>query len=434
MNFENDWDLAKSGKARLYNQDQSFERNFLKIGEHLEFSDTWTFASSLDLNDYNLDIKFEATFMNVLKDTNLIEFNEFDCVWDIVDKTVIDDEFRDRTEFENCFDDYSYGLLYDAFSKPNVEFVNSEMFENHFKDIVKSAELQKECEVRSTKSKNGKNSLKSLLEARIKRLKYMEEHMKTCKDSVSSKVTYVCKTCGLQSRWQRKLFFSHIMPEHIKGSKKTKKKKIKRMKKKQIRIESKVKRIYICENLDCNKTFSNIENRKRHILSIHRENLRFKCSFCNKEFRDRFDRERHVRIKHNKLASYRCPLCSFKTKFKRSLIRHEKIKHEALPFDKNGKIVCDICKQTFIKQFSMRRHMTKHEAIKIGYECVFCSNVKLENHVCSFLCPNCNRSFNSKVGLGSHLKIHAKLDNIDKCLTRIGDHDDLQNQIKSLMY
>ena len=37
--FETDWDLASSQKAGLYNTDQSFELNFMKIGEYFEFSE-----------------------------------------------------------------------------------------------------------------------------------------------------------------------------------------------------------------------------------------------------------------------------------------------------------------------------------------------------------------------------------------------------------
>jgi len=209
------------------------------------------------------------------------------------------------------------------------------------------------------------------------------------------------------------------------------------VKKKKIRLESKVSRKYICENFECKKVFSKIENRKRHMLNVHKVNVRHKCTICYKHFRDQYNLERHLRIQHSKKKVktnyYKCPMCSFKTRFKCSLIRHEKAKHQSI-FNQDGELVCEICKQTFTEKSLIKQHTTIHDAIRIGYNCVFCDSEKLENHICVFRCQNCDRTFNSKALLNSHLKIHDKLDNVTNYLTKIGEHDELKTQILCIKY
>ena len=168
--------------------------------------------------------------------------------------------------------------------------------------------------------------------------------------------------------------------------------------------------------------------------SVHNENLAFGCSLCRKAFRDKHDVERHKRIHHKKVKRYSCPVCSFKTSFRSSLLRHEKRMHKTPEFDRDGKIICEVCRKTFTTEFSLRRHSAAHEAIWIGFDCAICGNVKLENHACVFICPKCDKPIKSKASLKSHMKLHSNLDSIQRSLNLLDDHDHIKVQIDSIQF
>jgi hypothetical protein len=217
--FEADWDLALSEKATFYASDPAFEAQFIIIAKDFEFSNMWKFVKSLGSDEYNLDRKLEDKFYEVLKENGCLECDSFIKVWDIASKTMIDDTYLD----DEMFDDLSYRISFEAFFRTKIKFTNSEIFEQNFKDVIGTVERKSET-VPSNKSSSGRknNSLKNLLEQRIKRHKQMETHIKTLKHSDSNNVSYECKICGFQSKWLRKLFFTHVKPEHMAGSKKNK--------------------------------------------------------------------------------------------------------------------------------------------------------------------------------------------------------------------
>ena len=434
VNFDDDWARAGWESSGVYRMDRSFEEQFLQVGKDLSFSDLWIFVRSLEPNTYTHDNRFEEIFLYKMEENNFVDLESFDSTWSAINKTITSETFNDNSVFDDTFFEYSYGLLFEGFSKHRGKFENSELFENKFEEVKKTVqnELMKESVVSSSKTKSSnKRGLKSLLEMRLKRFKMMEDFMKTVKDSDTNIVTYVCKVCGEKSMWQRKLFYSHIKPKHIEASKKTTKK----MRKcKKVPFESNVSRRYICEDLDCDKTFGNFNTRKRHMLSVHNGTRKFQCSMCKKSFRDKSDQQRHLKQRHHKYTCYKCPMCNFKSKYRNSLSRHQRKQHSPSNFDAQGGICCDICKKPFITVLSMRRHMRVHEAIKIGFDCVFCGNVKLENHLCIFVCYKCDRNFNCKSSLNSHLSIHRKLDDISKCINNISDCDELKSQVKSFKF
>ena len=116
------------------------------------------------------------------------------------------------------------------------------------------------------------------------------------------------------------------------------------------------------------------------MLSVHNGTRKFQCSMCKKSFRDKSNQQRHLKQRHHKYTCYKCPMCNFKSKYRNSLSRHQRKQHSPSNFDAQGGICCDICKKPFITVLSMRRHMRVHEAIKIGFDCVFCG------HSCCVLC------------------------------------------------
>ena len=429
--FETDWSRAALEDSSEYSCDTVFEEHFRNIKLD-DFSSMWTFVSSLGLDVYNLNVKFEGKFYKVIGlEANTLNHEE---AWKIVKQTIVEDSFIYDPLFEAHFDEViSYELSFEAYSKTKMGFVNSEIFEKHFTDAVKSVEFHSD-EVKDTKSKSGnRNGLKSLLEARLKRLKQMETYIKTVKEN--NNVFYECKTCGFKSNYLRKLFYSHVKPKHIVKLKEAKCNKKKKLRNIRIRQESDIERRFICGNLSCSKMFSNKRCRKRHMMSVHRGDLKCKCDHCDKCFRDRLDLMRHLTSKHKETSNYKCSLCAFKSAYKRSLVKHIYRKHKGSNLDpENGNITCDTCGKSFIKKYAMMKHMAAHKAIEIGYRCVFCSCVKLENHVCQFTCSKCERSFNTRADLRAHALAHEKILNVAKYLLKIGNHVDVTDQILDIRY
>jgi len=432
--FYSDWSRAQLESGSVYELDQSFENIFLKVTERLEFSNLWTFVDSLGLSDYKLDEKFEKSFLTLLDEKQFANLDSYEDTWEAISKTIVDDTYRFNHNFDEAFFEYSYCEFFKVLSKQKGNFVNSVTFNEHYEEVVKNLEHQQTKPTKSIgQNKSKQHGLKCLLDARLKRLKLMQDYMKTCKDHDSKKVTYICKKCGFKSLWQRKLFHKHIIPVHIKSSMKSKNKS-KRRKKKKPRKESNISRRYICANLYCAQSFASIKSRKRHMNSVHTGNLAFECSLCSKAFRDKHDVERHARIHHSRYKKHACPVCSFKTTFRSSLLRHEKRMHRTPQFDRVGKIICAVCRKTFTSEFSLRRHSTAHEAILIGFDCAICGNVKLENHSCVFKCPKCEKTMRSKASLKAHVKLHSKLDSIQKSVTLLDDHDDIKKQLNSIQF
>eukprot|EP00092_Neocalanus_flemingeri_P059515 GFUD01071161.1.p1 GENE.GFUD01071161.1~~GFUD01071161.1.p1 ORF type:complete len:243 (-),score=48.34 GFUD01071161.1:550-1278(-) len=239
--FDLDWESVNKEDICVYNIDPVVEDHFKKIGVEFNFNLVWCLARSAGQDYYNLDTKFERNFLNSLEENSLVVLNEFEEAWEIVQQTIIDDKYRECKLFEEVYNDcFTYELLFCAFSKSKGSFVNSHKFEEHLRDILTLNQpelLEQGVNKFNNPKRSKKNSLKSLLEARLRRQKQMEKYMKTVKDLYSGKVIYECKSCNFQSRWQRKLFYSHVIPEHIKSSNEIKQKKKNRKRK---TLESKV--------------------------------------------------------------------------------------------------------------------------------------------------------------------------------------------------
>ena len=130
--FDSDWYRATVENSIDYKTEPQFEENFRKVGENLKSSELlWSFVKSFNLNSYKLNTKFEEAFVDTLVNEIDVDKDEFDSVWDVIKDTVIDDVYCDNKQYEDCFDKYSYELLFNALSKPNVDFINSEIFEKH---------------------------------------------------------------------------------------------------------------------------------------------------------------------------------------------------------------------------------------------------------------------------------------------------------------
>ncbi|XP_011481144.1 zinc finger protein 572 isoform X2 [Oryzias latipes] len=165
---------------------------------------------------------------------------------------------------------------------------------------------------------------------------------------------------------------------------------------------------YRCEH--CDKAFHHLSSLTNH-KQIHLDQSRFACSQCNKVFESAERRDAH-------------------------LTQHE------LP-----KLNCSVCKQTFVSQALLLRHLQTHsaEGAVLRYNCLFCdqsfsgvtllrihqrshtprtyrcdqcnksyaSLTILQAHQLThrasarYLCPQCGKSFKTRHGLECHLRTHS---------------------------
>ena len=109
-------------------------------------------------------------------------------------------------------------------------------------------------------------------------------------------------------------------------------------------------------------------NLKRHKQTHQEHRELYECADCGKTFTTRFAKNLHVKTAHNKVKDLKCDHCSFATSYKSVLNRHEKthqvyrVLHE-----------CHMCKQTFVSQEGLNRHVKViHEKIK-DLKCDRCS-------------------------------------------------------------
>ena len=168
-----------------------------------------------------------------------------------------------------------------------------------------------------------------------------------------------------------------------------------------------------CVRDDCDKTFLNTENMKKHLKQSHNENhekIMHLCHVCDKSFPSKSDRNRHIRLVHENLEAtipckicpkkflnqqrlkrhqlvhndsvFKCPFepCNSSRKTKYDLDHHYKQKHGevnhrksleerlATRREKNQKVMCDLCK-IWIKRKNKQEHLKTHES-KVSMICI----------------------------------------------------------------
>ena len=147
---------------------------------------------------------------------------------------------------------------------------------------------------------------------------------------------------------------------------------------------------------DCNKTFSNREQLKRH-MKYHRLNPRsfdcsecgktftmkiellhhissnhagislVKCPICNKRFTTVQSMKAHVRIVHEGIKAHKCPECDFSCGARPNLMKHIQVRHTKI------RVPCDLCHQTFTDKSYLKTHYTLvHEENKPEFACEIC--------------------------------------------------------------
>ena len=93
---------------------------------------------------------------------------------------------------------------------------------------------------------------------------------------------------------------------------------------------------------------SDSSNLKKHILTIHASLEDYKCELCDKSFSQVDNLKRHIHKVHE---DYKCDLCSNSFSSRQTLKRHINRVHEG---SKDYK--CDSCGKSFSKIYKLKTH------------------------------------------------------------------------------
>jgi KRAB domain-containing zinc finger protein len=102
----------------------------------------------------------------------------------------------------------------------------------------------------------------------------------------------------------------------------------------------------------CNKLFSNKNNLKTHISSIHNKNLPFFCPYsnCSKKYPNKTKLEAHIRT-HKGIKPFQCEKCGKKFNENGNLKSHLN-KH-----DENIKFKCSFCEKSYKSNNHLKEHI-----------------------------------------------------------------------------
>jgi len=144
----------------------------------------------------------------------------------------------------------------------------------------------------------------------------------------------------------------------------------------------------------CDKSFADLYNCKRHVQKVHGER-KFICLTCQKSFQSSYHLRRHQQTVHNKITIalpsgpvISCPSCKKSFQNYLGLERHQKRNHSP-----KGLIApCQICDKLFTDLKNCKRHVQKVHGVR------------------KFICPTCQKSFQSSYHLRRHQQtVHSLL-------------------------
>ena len=140
---------------------------------------------------------------------------------------------------------------------------------------------------------------------------------------------------------------------------------------------------YFCQA--CNKKFIDQNSLIRH--NFGHAGDKYQCSFCDFKSGLVLDIEKHHRIEHpNIVLKLNCPNCEYFCSSKHGLRDHMKYDHSERSFK------CDDCKYETKRPGNLKAHKAHMHTIREKDSC-----------------PECDKSFNSRMQLGKHFRyIHRK--------------------------
>lgn len=117
----------------------------------------------------------------------------------------------------------------------------------------------------------------------------------------------------------------------------------------------------------CKKTFSDIEDLKKHVVE-HYIKKEFECAICGNKYASKPNLTVHINTKHARNADKEilCTQCGKVFLGKSSLRLHQRTHTEDLPFE------CSVCPKKFKVKYYLTAHMKTHAEVRITFPCKFC--------------------------------------------------------------
>jgi KRAB domain-containing zinc finger protein len=135
---------------------------------------------------------------------------------------------------------------------------------------------------------------------------------------------------------------------------------------------------------------------------------KFICDECQRPFTHLDYLNCHIRRRHSKVKPYSCTYCSKAFAFHHDLNLHITV-HTG-----NKKHVCNICRASFTKAWSLKQHMVQHEVNPTTFNCSECdysttSRIHSQKHMqthnkITYICEECNLEFK----IEDELKLHIE--------------------------
>ena len=171
-------------------------------------------------------------------------------------------------------------------------------------------------------------------------------------------------------------------------------------------------RKYACKR--CGKKFSRKDAAKLHEKTIHESSVKYDCDHCGRPFSQLCGKKRHEKLFPNEgciKMPFECQLCPYRVQFKLrdSLLRHIRTIHKNSEFQQNF-IREDLpfsCKRCG-KKFSKLKSQQEHELKKIS-----CDTVRI------LPCKHCDKTFTKKKRLTIHERQHTKPYSCKNCKKKI---------------
>ena len=178
-------------------------------------------------------------------------------------------------------------------------------------------------------------------------------------------------------------------------------------------------RKFACKH--CSKKFSRKEAAKLHEKTIHESSVKYDCDHCGRPFSQLCGKKRHEKLFPNEgciKMPFECQLCPYRVqfKFRDSLLRHIRTIHknselqqnfirEDLPFS------CKRCGKKFSKLKSQQEHELKKNS---------CDTVRI------LPCKHCDKTFTKKKRLTIHERQHTKPYSCKKCEKKLSSMSNLR--------
>ncbi|XP_038220512.1 zinc finger protein 28-like [Zerene cesonia] len=146
-----------------------------------------------------------------------------------------------------------------------------------------------------------------------------------------------------------------------------------------------------------------------HVEKYHRQTIgAYECKICEKRFATQHNLHKHTK---NHYVSHRCLFCRYETVSQHAAIIHCRDKHFE---DEAGRVRCSQCDSVFTSVEELEIHMSKHTI-----SCQECGRYfkgkhtlrmhirRIHNAHRQYICDSCQRTFNTKSRLESHMATHS---------------------------